>query len=425
LVGYSAGLKNLGGGNTAVGSFAMYDMNDGSSNTAVGRLALNNSIDGSSNVAVGTNAMASDTSGSWNVAIGLNALFEQINADDNVAIGPRAMHDNLTGSKNVVMGTWAMRSDTTGDRNVAIGYESGGTTSAVNRSGSVFLGYRAGYHESNSDRLYIANSSSSSPLIYGEFDNDLFRVHGTFSVSDASGSSEYLTVTPNGELILSATSGDEMTIINDNEWTWGGSSLNFGDGGDHFIIASRESSTESAGIYGDGNNLTLWSPGDQAPGQPSALLYLLDEDLFADANSDPYDNGALKAYVSQTGVWTVSDRRKKNAIKPMDNSLTKVLRMQGYTYQYNQEDEEVRKSTPSKEVAGLMAQELEQIFPQAVDRNDAGEYFVNTNMLIPVLVEAIKEQQHSIQELRDQNERLHAQLGSIADQLKDNQGQID
>ena len=35
---------------------------------------------------------------------------------------------------------------------------------------NVFLGYAAGYNETGSDKLYIANSDANIPLIYGEFD---------------------------------------------------------------------------------------------------------------------------------------------------------------------------------------------------------------------------------------------------------------
>jgi hypothetical protein len=34
----------------------------------------------------------------------------------------------------------------------------------------VFIGWQAGQNETNSDRLYISNSSTSTPLIFGVFD---------------------------------------------------------------------------------------------------------------------------------------------------------------------------------------------------------------------------------------------------------------
>jgi hypothetical protein len=49
--------------------------------------------------------------------------------------------------------------------------------------GNVFLGYSAGETETGSNRLYIENSSSTSPLVYGEFDNDWLKINGNLSSS--------------------------------------------------------------------------------------------------------------------------------------------------------------------------------------------------------------------------------------------------
>jgi hypothetical protein len=40
------------------------------------------------------------------------------------------------------------------------------------------LGWRAGYNETGSNKLYIANSDTTTPLIYGEFDNEILNVNG-------------------------------------------------------------------------------------------------------------------------------------------------------------------------------------------------------------------------------------------------------
>ncbi len=49
----------------------------------------------------------------------------------------------------------------------------------VDVSGSVIIRYGAGTDKTSNNRLYIANSDTSPPLIYGEFDNTLLRVNGT------------------------------------------------------------------------------------------------------------------------------------------------------------------------------------------------------------------------------------------------------
>jgi len=57
--------------------------------------------------------------------------------------------------------------NTTGNYNTGLGYDAGSSNSAG--SNNVFLGYQAGFNETGSNKLYIANSSVNPPLIYGDF----------------------------------------------------------------------------------------------------------------------------------------------------------------------------------------------------------------------------------------------------------------
>jgi hypothetical protein len=46
------------------------------------------------------------------------------------------------------------------------------------------IGTEAGYFETGSNKLYIDNTSSNNPLIYGEFNNDLVKINGDLYVDD-------------------------------------------------------------------------------------------------------------------------------------------------------------------------------------------------------------------------------------------------
>ena len=70
-------------------------------------------------------------------------------------------------------------------------------------SNNVFIGYQAGYAETNSNKLYIENSNSTTPLIYGEFDNNLLQINGTLNMN---GSYDFPTIDGAGGQIL-ATDG--------------------------------------------------------------------------------------------------------------------------------------------------------------------------------------------------------------------------
>ena len=76
------------------------------------------------------------------------------------------MYQLETGNLNQAFGRDAGYSLKTGGNNVFFGHEAG---YSVTGSGNVMLGYRAGKDETGSNKLYIANSETTTPLIYGDF----------------------------------------------------------------------------------------------------------------------------------------------------------------------------------------------------------------------------------------------------------------
>ncbi len=62
---------------------------------------------------------------------------------------------------------------------------------------------------------------------------------------------------------------------------------------------------------------------------------------------------------------------------------------------------------------GFIAQEVEKVFPQAVVKNKEGYYSMNYQSLIPVLTEAIKEQQTEIESLKTELDDLKAQVQKL------------
>jgi len=131
-----------------------------------------------------------------------------------------------------------------------------------------------------------------------------------------------------------------------------------------------------------------------------------------------YFNGNLH----YTGTFSgPSDERLKENIQPFRNALSKVKLMDVHTYNYKQMKER-QLMLPEGEQIGLIAQELEEILPELVthevhsyDKNEGVEGAekdlekfeykgINYIGLIPVLIEAIKEQQEMIEAQQIQNE---------------------
>ena len=178
--GYQSLLSNLtGSSNTANGISSLKSNTTGSFNTANGYVALSSNLTGSSNTANGINSLQSNTTGSSNTSNGSNSMLFHTTGSFNVANGAYSFSLNTIGSKNVSIGSFSLSKNIIGNNNTAVGYNTG-----YNATGSdnIFIGFEAGYNETNSNRLFIENSNSVTPLIYGEFDNDLLRVNGDFEV---------------------------------------------------------------------------------------------------------------------------------------------------------------------------------------------------------------------------------------------------
>ena len=96
-----------------------------------------------------------------------------------------------------------------------------------------------------------------------------------------------------------------------------------------------------------------------------------------------------------TAFNVTSDRRYKKDIAPITDALSIVEKVQGVSYNWRKEEFK-EMNFNDKHQLGVIAQDIEKILPEAVSKNDKGFYTVNYTMLIPVLVEAVKEQQKEI-----------------------------
>ena len=170
FVGYHAGI------NTEING-------DAYRNTAVGHDALKTNIKGDYNTAVGFSSLslnANDADG-LNTAIGAYSLWQATGAG-NTGLGSYVGYNQSGGNNNVLIGSYAGNGGPSGtyakSNNTMIGYASG--NNCLTGDGNIFLGYMAGFNETGSNKLYIENSNSATPLIYGEFDTNLVKINGTF-----------------------------------------------------------------------------------------------------------------------------------------------------------------------------------------------------------------------------------------------------
>lgn len=143
-------------------------------------------------------------------------------------------------------------------------------------------------------------------------------------------------------------------------------------------------------------------------------------DIFANGWA-VYANG----WAGGLTAWqNVSDKRLKTNIKTLDGALSKIMQLRGVEYNYDKTNyPDVALDTETKQI-GFIAQEVEIVFPEMVreaniysaEKSATNEmsreqnvYEVKTlsySSLIPVLVEAVKEQQAIIEKLEKRIEEL-------------------
>jgi hypothetical protein len=198
---------------------------------------------------------------------------------------------NNSGFENTFIGFSAGSSNTSGIANTFIGRDAGFSNSTG--SGNVFLGSGAGGNETSSNNLYIDNSDTSSPLIYGEFDTPMVEINGDFYVT-----------------------GD---------------------------------------------------------------------------------------------TYMTSDARLKKDINSIDSSLEKIMSLRGVSFKWNgQKSKDLKLSKRTH--YGVIAQEVQNTLPDIVMKDRNGEMNVAYMELIPVLIEAVKEQQQIISEMAEKIQHLERDL---------------
>ena len=107
------------------------------------------------------------------------------------------------------------------------------------------------------------------------------------------------------------------------------------------------------------------------------------------------------------GSWqTFSDKRLKNIAGPFRSGLSAVMRLQPLRYQYKPDN--AVGINDNVEHIGLAAQDVQKVIPEAVTANSNGYLMVNNDPIIWTMLNAIKEQQQEIQELKREVRRLRA-----------------
>jgi hypothetical protein len=120
----------------------------------------------------------------------------------------------------------------------------------------------------------------------------------------------------------------------------------------------------------------------------------------------------VNGLTTATAFVATSDKRFKKDIKPIENALDKINKLTGVTYNWRTSEFKERNFTNHPQI-GLIAQEVEKILPEAVIIDENGYYGVNYNMIVPILMEAVKEQQATLNKQKNKIDELESSINAV------------
>jgi hypothetical protein len=357
------GTDSLGAAGAGVANNVMIGYNTGSGltgdgNVAIGHTAFDAAGDRDDCVAIGNGAATTLTTGSHNIAIGTSALGLATDAHSNVAIGFLAASSLATGAvyatrNNIAIGREALENQVTQEDNIAIGYNALGTGNSVSNSQLTVIGSQAGNAAHAAYGGTYVGYQAGSVVTSG--------VHNTFIGREAGD----ITTTGDRNIMIGVNAnGDDSAayrciVISTYE--------NTGKGDATFFISAG---TGSGNGY-QGNNSSAWA--------------------------------------------TTSDRRIKKNIVDNNVGLEKIKQIQVKNFEYRTKDEitdwtgrAVDSVTIEKEGTqlGVIAQEIQEILPDVVQERENGCLSVDSDNITWYLVNAVKQQQTIIDDLKSRIEAL-------------------
>src|SRR5947207_3285076 len=141
----------------------------------------------------------------------------------------------------------------------------------------------------------------------------------------------------------------------------------------------------------------------------TALMRIMGSGNVGIGTTAPDQKLSVNGDADKTGgnTWLAfSDERLKNIKGNFNSGLKAVMQLQPIRYEYKQDNVLGLKS--NGEHIGFGAQAVQKIIPEAVTKNSAGYLMVNADPIMWTMLNAIKEQQKEIAQLKGQIRKLQA-----------------
>lgn len=335
----------------------------------------------SENYFIGHQCGEANLSGRYNVFFGYKSGAINAAGDDNIFIGFKSGTSNLNGHRNVFVGKESGKLNSYGSENIFIGYNSGYNNLQGERN--IFLGYRSGFSN-------VGGSGDE-----GSF-NTFLGVESGFA--NNAGESNTFIGYQSG---YSNLNGIHNTYIG----RWSGQNNN----GDYNVYigteAGRYTTNSSYRLHIEAVNGTIYS----APliyGEFDNRRVVIDGDQTDIPGGFPNLKLIVAGNAYANNWFTPSDKNLKTNVQKISDPLGKVMKMQGVFYEWKDKEK-----YNSGNQLGFIAQDLFTVLPEVVNSGDI--YSINYAPITALLVEAVKQQQSMIEELKKENDFLKAEVKNI------------
>jgi hypothetical protein len=382
---------------------------------------------------------------------------------ENTAFGDEAGSSITTGSFNTSIGRAANTFNTTGNYNTVLGYVAGigpngaqsnstaiGALSQVGCSNCLVLGSIAGLNGATSDvNVGISRSDPSFPLSFADKVGDkislwgssgahygigvqslLLQIHTDIATSDiafgygsSSSFNENMRIKGNGNVGIGNSNPPSRLYVQDGSSGYVGGyfpgivmegngprylSLLTPNANENGLLFGLQSNASHGGIvYNNASNLG----GMQFRTNGNNTRMVIDASgNVGIGTTAPTQKLHVAGNICATGsIGSCSDIRYKINVLPLTHALGNVLRLQAIYYNWNTAAFPDLQFTDEKQI-GFSAQEVEKIYPELVMTDANGYKAVDYGKFTPLLVQAIKEQQQEINDLKKDIAELKALL---------------
>jgi len=299
--------------------------------------------------------------GKYNSFFGYQSGMENTVGSHNLFMGYQSGYSNIYGTNNVFLG-------------IKAGYENEGIEGdAYKGCHNVFIGWLSGQH----------NTEGQSNVFLGKqcgWRNDL----GSYNVFIGQNTAIHNT-DGNYNTFIGAMAGEQISV-----------------GSNNVFIGYK-----AGGQITDGSNLLFID-------NSNTDLPLIGGDFAG-------DEVTINGNLTVTGIFSnPSDIKFKSNIEPLSHVLNKLQLINGVYFDWRKDEYPDMVFSQGRQI-GVIAQDLEKVYPELVSTNTKGYKSVDYMKLTAILIEAVKEQQQVINELENENVQFKNEIQKI----NDLQNQID